>query len=330
MRSRDIDVVQELLKVLISLVVIELHASFDHVRGLFRDRAAQRQQRRLLLSSVSEQGVDECLAGNQRIERRAQGVDVAPRALIALRIILLRRRKARFQEDGHALVLRTHEVTGGAEVDQLDPSVVRDDDVLWAQVSVQDIHAVDFHQRARDRNKDRLGKFRIDLAAAASRHLSQVLSAEIFHDQIGGVVLREIVEDIHDDRIAAELQKRLRFLHELFSAVRENVPRLIVRIRNDVQRAFTAGRVFRRHVFLDRADIVSDNIFRDVCNAEAALSQDFADKISVVQQRERRQNTGVLLVFGRVISTIWADCFPVQGHETVCAIIIWKHDLTCL
>ena len=236
-----------------------------------------------MLAAVAVHRVYDLLARNDVVERCAKRVNVRPRTLLAACAVLLRRRKARLEQNRHSLVLTAYVASRRAEVDQLDSAVICNDNILGTEVAVEDFLSVDLHQRAGNGDEHLLSVVRLHLASVFARVLSQIAAVEVFHNKIGGIILRKIIDNINDYRVILQLIKRFGFFNELFSAVGKDILGFFICQRIDTVRARIALRILGRHIFLDRAECIFVNILCDVGYAETASAEHLADHVAVIQ-----------------------------------------------
>ena len=158
-------------------------------------------------------------AGHAAIERRAERVDVGPRALTGFAGVLLERRIAPADDRRQRPAPLAQGQPRGAEVEEDRRAVAADVDVLGLDVPVEKSGRVNLVQAIEDRVEDAVDLL-FGQRAEPSEQIAEVLALDVLHDQIGGAVGRQIAIDPDDVRMV-EANQRFGFAPEAVEAVFE-------------------------------------------------------------------------------------------------------------
>ena len=260
-----------------------------------------RRDQRVLLAVVPLHGAGRDPAREAVIHRGAQGVHICPRAL-AMPGILLLRRKPVLQHRRHGVPAL--DVPGTAEVHQLDLAAFQDHQIIRTDVPVDDsrrVHGLHAPQHRLQHLQQPLGR---NPALLGRQFLQRTALQELHHD-VGRIVLREIVQHLHDFRDLIQPGHGAGLLKEL-------IPSLLIQIliglgvAGDVQRH--GGLTLDEgggEIFLDGHPPLQIGVHPQVCDSKAALSQSAAHRIPPVEQAPRRE-----MVAGRLVRI---GSFPAAG-----------------
>ena len=174
---------------------------------------------RLGFSHGAGNGVGGHLPGKAEIDRGAQGVLVRPGADAAPAAVLLRGREALLHDGlggaGHIRVrIRVLHGPGRAEVNELRPAHRLQNDVVRADVPVDDPGLMHLIQRRHDGLQDPQGFLRAEPSARIAGVLHQVGALDILHHHVSGVVFLKAAVDAHDLRHRGELRQSTGFPQE--------------------------------------------------------------------------------------------------------------------
>ena len=161
----------------------------------FRPQPAGRDQGIVLLVAALD-GTDRDAAGEAVVQGGAQAVQIAPRPL-AMSGVLLVGGKALLEHGGHGGV--SPDVPGAAKIHELDRSVFQEHQVVRADVPVDDplfVHG----GHGSDHRLHHKEQVLCGTGALLLSDLLKGLALQKFHDNVGGVVLREVVQHPNDLR----------------------------------------------------------------------------------------------------------------------------------
>ena len=139
-----------------------------------------------------------------------------------------------------------------------------------------------------------------------------------FHDDIGGVVLLEKVEDAHDSGNVVEFCERLCLADALLPPDLKRFTEILLCQTVDAQTLLriapdrAAGKIL-----LDRNFAQQDKIVSGVRDAEAALAHGFADRVPSVQDRLRRQMMRLRRISVVIKPAFRADAAGFERRETL-------------
>ena len=187
-----------------------------------------------------------------------------------------------------ALALLARAVPGRAEIQELGRMLRRDDDIVRRDVPVYDPFGMNHVQRFHQRQK-KLVCFLYRQAAAFRGHIFvQRHAFHILHGEIGCAVLLKVAVDPDDMLVPDECGKRLRFFKKTFLAESEVFFPVSGVGRHHV-RPERPARELRGKILLDGHTLLALIIQGDICDAEAALTQDPSDYVSAVQNGTRAE-----------------------------------------
>lgn len=151
------------------------------------------------------------LAGQHLVEHDAEGVDVAAGVGDAPGHELGREVGDR-AEQGRPGRRVGRRGAGQTEVADLDPAVVGEQDVLGLQVAVHDAGPVRRRETREHRLHDVHGLLRRE-DLVVLQQLAEGDPGQVLHDQVGGVVVLALIEDVDDVRVR-QAGRRARLLDE--------------------------------------------------------------------------------------------------------------------
>jgi hypothetical protein len=225
------------------------------------------------------EGAGRRLAGDGVIERGRETVDVGPRALLG-RGHLLCGGIARREDGGERHAAARHRGPRGAEIDQGRIARIIEQDIGRLDVAMQKACIMNLLKTVEQRPQNTIDVFRAELAEARYARLER-LAVQQLHDDVGGAVGLEEVEDLHDRRHAVQARQRTAFGDETLAPPAEIVGHLGGTRQH--RGAVLANRQRRRQVFLDRHLAAELDVARAVGNAEAALAQHRHDLVAADQ-----------------------------------------------
>ncbi len=216
-------------------------------------------------------------AGEAAIGGGADGVEIGPRAELAVGVVLLPRRITR----RHDLLGRAREAReigfGGAEIDQLGRAVGQHQDVRGLDVAMQDIGAMHGVEPVEQRRQQRAQR-RFD-ERPAGEALRQRRAVLVFHHVIGGGIGLEDAQHAHDAGMV-EPRDDARLVDELGAAGAEAGLELAA---DRAHRGAGAdpGNDVAGEIFLDRDRAAAELLLGAVGDAEAAAPQHVAEHVAV-------------------------------------------------
>ena len=227
------------------------------------------------------------------INRRAQGIDVAPGTLGAACIVLLRGSVAGLQNDRHAALAVHGKVSRRAEINQLDLQILAEHDIGGAQVAVDQAVRVNLgegdHGGLQHVTDHVEGHGSVLFAVFPERD-----ALDIFHHDVGCVIFLENVTDPDDMGVVGKLGEEPGFFHEA----------LLLCLKQGFLRAGIDGQergVFGNSgheplgvVFFDGDFQPQLQVAAGIRDAEAALSDHAADVVAAGQNRADRQLKGIV------------------------------------
>ena len=224
------------------------------------------------------------LAGHAVVYRRRQAIDVRPRAL-ALVLILLDRRVTVLERDGHGLSALGR-FARAAEVQQSDAAAL-EHQVVGAYVPVYQPRLVHRAQRRKQRLYHVQQLARRYAAAALGDKLLEGRAVHVLHDDIGRVVQLEEIAHADYLRLLIHARHRPGLVEEAAFALLIAARRS--RIAADRQRDLRMPcDPVRREIFLYCDLKLQPKVTAYVGYAEAALAKHAAYEIAVHQHRPRR------------------------------------------
>ena len=227
------------------------------------------------------QGVVRLQTGDTAVDGGAQRVDVGPRPLMAFAAVLLLRGKARLEDHRHAGVAAEVQLSGGSEVHQFDGAALQQHDVVRADIPVNDAHLVDLFQRVHDGPhpfKDIVGR-----KAGQSQDGAQVMSVQVLHDDIGGVVGFKKVPDRNHARVICKLRQCPGLAEKFLFSFLDGIHLSLIRDGDLRGKSHVSAGDPTGVIFLDGYPGIQQQIPANVGNAESTLTQRTPDQISAVQ-----------------------------------------------
>lgn len=285
-RARIVQTVYHALNVLITFLFIygkRFHERVFHAR-IYVDAELGRAFDRFFAHHHAY-GFGRKLSRHGVVNGHAERVNVRPRTLFAVRVVLLGRSKPLFQNDRQRFSVGVG-IFGCAEIDELDFVELGYKDIVGRNIAVDKPDLVYLSKRVH--NRAHYGKHfvRAYLAAAALQILFERHAVEEFHYNIRRSVSRKEVANIDDTGKIFYLCKRARFFHEPFqSAVACGL--VLLGIDYYLIVACDARHVSGREVFFKRDFNTLLKIPSKVCDAETALAERFAHEISVLRTDHR-------------------------------------------
>ena len=185
--------------------VCRLKRKTVHQRSLLRGRDLHAERRRQLHCAAA--GPVSCrrrsFAGYKAIERRAHGVDVRPRPLLAVRAVLLYGRVAGLEHDRQAQFTVDALKPRSSEIKHLYASIAQHHEVRGADIAVDETFLMHLIQREHRRFEqvERLIKREFPMPY---RIVGKILAIEVFHDDIRRAVFLEIVPEGDDAAVLNE------------------------------------------------------------------------------------------------------------------------------
>ena len=164
-----------------------------------RDGQSHLVQRLQLIRLHSGQRILWHLAGNNIIKCCRQRVHIGPGILVALLGILLRRGKPGFQQHAVLLFAIFHALSCRAKINELNfCSAKQNINILRANVPVQNMAGVHLLQRPGRFHNIVPGQSRIQAPAVALDIRFQIAAIQVFHHQIGSVILLKMGKNLHN------------------------------------------------------------------------------------------------------------------------------------
>ena len=306
-----------------ALVLAQAHAAQQGPLLLRGDADAELAGRDELVLDHAVQRLRRHLAGQAVVDGGREGVDVRPGSL-TLALILLDRRIAVLEGDGHGLVAGQG-LPRAAEVQQAHRAVL-EHEVIRADVAVDEALFVHGAQRAKERFDQAQQLLGLDAAALLAHQLLEGGAVQVFHDDVGGVVLLKEVADAddlgrlvhlgHGPGLGEEAEPAL-FEAPLHAGIGAHAEALLR----------PAGNERRGVILLDGDPKLQPQVAADVRDAESPFAQDAADQVAVHQRRLRRQVVrrgrvgssgqaalGAALPGIHLRHAIWAVCLLLHGH----------------
>jgi hypothetical protein len=208
------------------------------------------------------------LSRDRVIEDSGRGIDVAPRALLAVERILFDRRILRREHAGQAARAAAHRLTRGAEIDEDGNAVAPDDDVRRLDVAMKEalrMHRAEAAQQSIGQAAHVVGW---QAAAEVAQELGHVLAVLELHDGIGRAIGFEVTQHRHDMGMT-EARQRARLVEEALAAPGEILDQ--ARAARHHRAVAVADRALDRQVFLDGDDLGELRVERAVGDAETAM-----------------------------------------------------------
>ena len=296
----------------------------DRLLHVFREGDPQLRRRLQGIPVDPLHGVRRQRSGDAAVQGGAHGVHVRPGPLVAVAGILLLRRVAVLEDDRHAFPVPQGEPRR-AEVQQPALPLRGDVDVVRADIPVQEVERVHLDQRLHDGLEDRQRLGIGDLAPLIGQIRLEAHPVDVLHDEIGGVVLLEVI--LHRDHMGRVLQlgQDLRLIQEAVHAV------LVVLLHPPGACDIVPVRVPRGnrggHILLDGDLDLQRQVVPEIGDPEAADPQHLPQHVPSVQQGPQGQSQiGLLLVL--IESAVGADAARLFFLEAAKANAFRIHTLT--
>ena len=231
-------------------------------------------------------GLFQDLAGQAVPDRGAHGIFIGPGTEAASGMILLDGCEAVFQDRFRGLVqfLLCVRILHGphcTEVQQFGAATGVEHDIVRTDVPVDDAALMDLRQRFHHGPQDPEGLFDSQPSAPHPDIFSQVHAPDIFHDDIGGVVLLYEVQDGHDFGDVLELYQRLGFPEEPFPTALEVGDSGLAAAFHGVGLSTLAEYGAAGIEFLDGDASLHQRVPCHIGDAETALTQYLTDLVPV-------------------------------------------------
>ncbi len=252
--------------------------------GRNRDAQLAGQQEVVLRNAV--QRLRRGLAGQAIVNGRAQRVDIGPRPLPLL-LVLLQRRVPVLEGDGHGLGTMGR-LAGTPKVQQAHPPAFQHE-VVRRNVPVDQPRLVHMGQRLEQRLQHDEQLVRRNAAAPLFHQIAEGCPLDVLHDDIGGVVHLEKVPHAHNHLLLVHPRHDLRFAEEFLLASFKAAGRRADKAGYRQRCGGVAGGAIHRIVFLDRHLELQPQVAPDIGDAKAAFAQHPPHQIPVHQHCARRQ-----------------------------------------
>ena len=232
------------------------------------------------------------------VSRGTQSVNIRPGTKIAPALVLLDGSKAVLQ-DGirglgqHFLQFRRTHFPNRAEVQQLRCSVGLDHNIVGRNVPVDQTFFVDFFQNLHHRPQNRKQFRRNKRTAQIPDVMLQIHALDIFHDDVGSVILFEEIVNIHDAGNTPQPCQCTGFPQEPVAAAAVKVADGIA-AENRQRLAGFPGNEAVGIIFLDGHRNVQIAVPAHVSNAETALTQFFTHHVLSLQHGADGQLMGIV------------------------------------
>ena len=298
------------------LVLAHRHAAQQRFLLLLGERNAQAARKNQLIVQQAIERLRRRFAREAIIERGAQRVDIRPRAL-ALVLVLLNGRKAVLECDGHRLAAERR-LARAAKIEQPHTAPL-EHQVVGTDVAVNQAGRMHGSQRREQRLHQREQLLRLNAAAALGHKLLEGGAVHIFHHDVSRVVRLKKVPHAHNLALFHHFRHGARFPQEALQAV------LIAaggpRVTGDGKGLFrTARHPVGGEILLHGHLELQPEIEADVRDAEAALTQNAANQIPPQQDRPGRQMMGLRLVCALREAALRAGRVAVSFRHAVGAI----------
>ena len=175
-----------------------------------------------------------------------------------------------------------------AEVEKMRRSVLCNDDVVRADISVQEVMLVHASEGLDDWQQQVARLFKRELAALGCRILHQVNALDVLHNEVRRAVLSEIVVYGNDIRNCSKLCEDPGFVEELRRAVIKLRLLILGTDRHGVV-IVVADRNTRRQIFLYCHRRLERHIHRKIRHAESAHAENPAGQVAAIQDRPDRE-----------------------------------------
>ena len=177
------------------------------------------------------------------------------------------------------------------KVDQADPSVGRDQDIIRRDVAMKETGVMERVQRVHDWVQDPERFVVSEFPILLFQIRFQRRTGNIFHDDIRGPVFAEKVVNVDDDRIRTEAREVFGLTVKGFNAFQERFT--VLRIGGD---DFPVSSRYKsvQEVFLNRDFTFQVQVEAKVGDPETALAEDLPDQVFSAQDRSRRQREPAL------------------------------------
>ena len=208
------------------------------------------------------------------------------RTLLAVLAVLLLRGKALLEDDRH-LAFLVGIIACRAEIHQLQLAALCQHQVIGADVAVDNALGVNDAQTAHDGQHQRHQLLQLKAAARIDVVL-EGLAVEELHDDVGGAVCLEVIQNIHDTLFLGERSDVLRLKQEALDALAE---KNLSALRHNDSRGLLVGAVRRtRGIKLLDGDALGERgVQTDIGDAEAAFSENLAHQITSRQHGAAQQ-----------------------------------------
>ena len=229
---------------------------------------------------------------------------------------------------GEARHVRLGQQAGGAEVNQVDLSVDGHEDIIRADIAVQDflaVHAGEHLQRAK-----RVIHALLEAEGAMLLQLDvlQGLALQVGHHQIAGAEGLKEIAVLHHAGDIPEHFEVLGLSAEFLLIGKELV------LRAGLEGHKVAARVAQtrefREVLLDGQDLVLFQVAGNIGRAEAAPAQAAAHQVALLEHHACRQIVGILDPIGQNSMTIGAACHLARQFVHTAEAILGFHAFTLL
>ena len=209
----------------VSCVGVHGKRPLQHRFGRRRNVDAKSAWQHHLVAFVSVERFGRNLTRQRSIDGCAERVDVGPRTLIPLGLVLFFRGIPSFENHRQALALVAQSETCGAEIEQLDLPRVGNVNVVRADVAMKQTDLVDGAQRVHHGHGNRQRLLVRQAAASRDEMLLHRPARDIAHNQVTGTVRLEVVQHRHDTWMIVEPRNGASLFEELGQTVLEVLAR---------------------------------------------------------------------------------------------------------
>ena len=290
------------------LMLAHRHAAQQRFLLLLGERHAQAARENQFIVQQTIKRLRRRFARETIIKRGAQRIDVRPRAL-ALVLVLLNGCKAVFERDGHRFAAERR-LAGTAKIEQPHAASLKHQ-VVGTDVAVNQAGRVHGGQRRKERLDQREKLLRLNAAAALGHKLFEGGAVHIFHHDVSRVVRLKEVPHAHNLALLHHLRHGARFPQKALQAVfiAAGGPRVAGDGKGLLR---TARHPVGGEIFLHGHLELQPEIEADVRDAEAAFAQNAADEVPPQQDRPGRQMMGFRLVCALREAALRAGGIPVS------------------
>ena len=242
-----------------------------------------------LIIAHAVEGLGRCLPGEAIVDRGCQGIDIRPRSL-PLVLVLLHWSKTVLQCNRHSFS-STSRLPGAAKVQKTHHAVFQHQ-IIRTDVTVDEAGSMHGIKRAKEGFNGGKQRFRLDASAILFDPGLEGRPLHIFHDNVGRTMFLKVVAHRDDLRLLFHPGQGARLVEKALLAPLEALVLFAPKLGHMQRHLRHPGYSVGGKIFLDSHPQLQPQIQANIGDAKAALSQGTPHKVSPQEHGARRKMVG--------------------------------------